>query len=674
MFSIGIDIGGTFTDILVYDEKQGQVQAYKVPSTPGDPAEAVLTGLSRFCPDVATLDYLVHGTTVATNALLESRWDDRIALITTRGHRDRVELQRTNAYHLYDLRYQKPAPLVQRTLRYEVAERIRADGSVLEPLSVPEVLELGRSLVDQGVSTIAVCFINSYVNPSHEAAAAAALRQAFPDLTVVASHEILSEILEYERFSTTLLNCTVAPVMPRYISRLDRELKESGFQGTFLITQGNGGSMTAAVACRLSIGTFQSGPAAGVIAAQHVGRQVQLNNLITFDMGGTSTDVCIIQDGQPTVTTGYMIDGWPMRLPLVDIHSVGAGGGSLAWLDEGGGLHVGPRSAGASPGPAAYGKGGDKPTVTDAQVLLGRLSAQRPLGGSITVDHNAAHAAMAKVAERLGMSAVALATGVLNIADAHMANAIRATSVSRGVDPRDFTLVAFGGAGPLHAGRVARELGMRQVLIPPRPGTHCALGCLVSDLRHDFVRSLVSDVAAISAQRWEEVFGQLEAEATALLTSEGIATDAIRLDRQADMRYKGQADVSVPLQLGPGGSLDGLVDSFHQAHAELYKHSDPDGEVEIVNVRVIATGLRPKPATLHAAAPGSGVRSWTESVYFEEAGGFIDCLVFDRATIPVDYQVVGPAIVHQMDTTVVVYPGQTARVDEHGNLFLEATS
>jgi N-methylhydantoinase A len=669
VLSIGVDIGGTFTDILIHDAATDHVQAYKVPSTPANPAQAVLDGLARFCPDLTSASYLVHGTTVATNALLQRFWD-RIGLITTRGHRDRVELQRTDAFRLYDLRYHKPQPLVERSLRLEVDERILADGTVLEPLNAAEVVTAGRHLIGQGVSTIAVCFLNSYVDAAHEQAAAHALRQAFPGVTVVASHEILSEIPEYERFSTTLLNCTVATVMSRYIGHLDRELREAGFRGSFLVTQGNGGSMTAELACRLPIGTFQSGPAAGVIAAEHVGKEKGLQNLITFDMGGTSTDVCIIRNGQPNIAHDYLIDGWPMRLPVVDIHSVGAGGGSLVWLDEGGGLHVGPRSAGARPGPASYGLGGEQATVTDAHVLLGRLSDRRPLGGSITLDRAAAEAAMSRLAGRLGMPSHALASGVLRIVDSHMANAIRAVSVDRGIDPRGFTLVAFGGAGPLHAGRLAKGLQIDQVLIPPSPGTHCALGCLVADLRHDFVRSLVTDLAALTPERWEAVFAELEATGTELLRTEGIALADITLNRLADMRYRGQGHVSVTLSLGPMGGLDGLPEAFHTAHQEQYKHSNPEGEVEVVSVRITAIGLRPKPVTQPAESVVGEAPSWNEPVYFEELGGFVDCPVYQRDGLPTGFVLRGPAIIHQMDSTAVVFPGQQAAVDEYRNLLL----
>ena len=669
---IGVDTGGTFTDLVWIDEENGRTKSVKVFSTRRDPSAAVMEAVGRVQTPLDELGLFMHGTTVATNAVLE-RAGARVGLLTTAGQLDRLDLQRCNLTRLYDFFYTRPTPLVARSMRREVSERLRADGSVYKALDEEGVRQAVAELTEAGAEVIAVCFLNSYVNPSHEQQAAEVVRQVAPAMPVVLSSEILPEILEYERFSTTALSAYLTPVMTRYLTNLERSLTSSGFSGQFRVMQGNGGLMDNATARARAATTLESGPAAGVTGAVEIARRLGTGDLITLDMGGTSTDVCLVKDGLAATTADYTIDGLPMRQPLLDIVSVGAGGGSIAWIDEGGGLHVGPVSAGAEPGPACYGRGGREATVTDAHVVLGRLSPAHPLGGILTVDGEAAHDAVAKIAGLLTLGLEAAAAGILTIAEANMVNAIKLISVERGIDPREFLLVAYGGAGPLSAGRVADALGIRRVLIPPSPGIHSALGLTLADLRHDFVRTVLRPTDELRWDELEPTIEALESSARELLRTEGVDGSQIRMERSFDMRYRGQAyiPVSVPLSVDARNPSTELAARFHQLHQDLYKHAAPEEPTEVVSVRITAIGTRTR------STPKADIRSDHRSeaarlpVYFTETNGVVDCPFWERDQLPAGFESEGPCIVSQMDATTVVYPNQTLSVDVYRNILIE---
>uniref|UniRef100_A0A831X251 Hydantoinase/oxoprolinase family protein n=1 Tax=Thermorudis peleae TaxID=1382356 RepID=A0A831X251_9BACT len=658
---VGVDTGGTFTDFVLFED--GRVRVHKVLSTPTDPARAILQGLADLGID-RTVDVVVHGSTVATNAVLEHK-GARTGLITTAGFRDVLEIGRQNRPKLYDLRQQKPPPLVPRELRLEVTERLDERGGVLVPLDQESVRAAIDRLQQAGVESVAVCLLFSFANPEHERIVAEAAERA--GFFVSASHVVLPEFREYERTSTVALNAYVGPLMARYLSRLEQSLPR---QTTVRIMQSNGGTISAATAGREAARTLLSGPAAGVVGAAYVAEASGFRRVISFDMGGTSTDVSLI-DGAPTQTTEGKIGPYPMRLPMLDIHTVGAGGGSIAWFDAGGALRVGPVSAGADPGPAAYGRGGSEPTVSDANVVLGRLVPDAFLGGTMRLDAERARLAVGKIAERLGSAPEAAALGIVQIANANMEAAIRVISVERGYDPRDFTLVAFGGAGPLHACELAERLRIPRVLVPTTPGVLSALGMLATDIVKDYARTVMLRPGG-PLDQIEPAFGELEERARVELGAEGIAPDAMRLDRFLDLRYVGQSyELTVPFQ----GDVAGTVAAFHRAHERRYGYADSAEPVEVVNVRLRATGLISKPALERQPEPSPWRPEPSEKrpVTFDQAGEPMTCTaaLYQRDRLGPGAVIAGPAIVTQYDTTTVLPPGWDARVDAVGNLIAE---
>ncbi|HET9017158.1 MAG TPA: hydantoinase/oxoprolinase family protein, partial [Thermomicrobiaceae bacterium] len=569
---VGVDTGGTFTDFVLLDD--GRVRVHKVLSTPDNPARAILQGLV----DLGTggrLAAVVHGSTVATNAVLEHK-GVRTGLITTSGFRDVLEIGRQTRPKLYDLRVERQPPLVERALRLEVLERLDERGGVLVPLDPATVRAAIAALAEAGVESVAVCLLFSFANPAHEATVAEAARAA--GLHVSASHEVLPEFREYERTSTVALNAYVAPLMDRYLGRLEEELPG---RAPLRIMQSNGGSISATTARREAARTLLSGPAAGVVGAAFVAEASGYGQTITFDMGGTSTDVALV-DGAITETTDGRIGGYPTKLPMIDIHTVGAGGGSIGWFDAGGALRVGPASAGADPGPASYGAGGSEPTVTDANVVLGRLIPDAFLGGAMRLEVDAARRAVERIAGRLGTSAEEAALGMVRVANANMEAAIRVISVERGHDPRRFTLVAFGGAGPLHACELASALRIPRVLVPATPGVLSALGMLAADIIKDYVRTVM--VGAVEAQAAvDPVFAELGARGEADLRAEGLPPDRIAIERYLDLRYVGQSyELVVPFD----GEVPAAVAAFHAAHERRFGYSDSAEQVQVVNCRV----------------------------------------------------------------------------------------
>lgn len=674
---IGVDSGGTFTDVCLIDPN-GQLRTYKLSSSPHDPSEAIVAAVISLldesgCPPTA-VSYLGHGTTVATNALLEGK-GVRVGLITTEGFRDLLELGRQRRPDLYDLQVDKPVPLVRRALRYEVPERVLATGGILRQLDREAVRRAVDALRSSGVEAVAVCFLYSYVVPEHERIAGELVAAAFPEAYLSLSHEVLAEFREYERLSTTVVNCYVGPIMSRYIQRLRDRFSERDIPVPSYITQSNGGIISLEVAARLPVRTVLSGPAAGVVGAIAVAEAAGITDVITFDMGGTSTDVALVTGGRAGVKMEQEVAGYPIRTPMLDIHTVGAGGGSLAWIDSGGHLKVGPQSAGADPGPACYGRGGTDATVTDANVTLGLLSRDALLGGRMPIDAVAADRAIETLAQQLGLRREDVAQGIIALATANMARAIRVISVERGYDPRDYTLVAFGGAGPLHAARLARELDIPRVLVPSIPGLLCAYGLLVADLRTDFSRTHVVPADAASLESVARIYDELVGQAHEWFEREEIECAARRVRRVADMRYVGQNyELSVELPDRPLATEDlpSILDAFHAAHEQAYGYAAPGEPVQFVTLRVEASGAVPKPELPRIARGGAleDARVGTRRAYLPESGGWTAVPLYDRGRLGSGLRIPGPAIVEQMDTTVLILPGQVADVDEYGNLLL----
>ncbi|MBI2202971.1 MAG: hydantoinase/oxoprolinase family protein [Candidatus Rokubacteria bacterium] len=693
--SLGVDVGGTFTDLALWDEARGRLAVFKLPSVPSDPAEGILAGIrtivAREQLRPADLTFVAHGTTVATNALLE-RKGARTALITTRGFRDLLEIARQKRPDLYDLQADKPVPLVSRDLRVEVRERLLPDGTVLDKLALDDVrAALDAVAAAGGVESIAVCFLYSFVDGTHEHLVADEIRERHPRLYVSLSSAVSPEFREYERLSTTVLNAYLGPTISRYVRRFDEEVRRLGVPSAPFINQSNGGIISIAAAAAQPVRTLLSGPSAGVMGAAWAARDAGVASLITFDMGGTSTDVARVEGGEPVVAAERTIAGYPVRIPTLEIESVGAGGGSLAWVDSGGALKVGPESAGAMPGPACYGRGGTRPTVTDANIVLGRLSGEHLLDGQMTLHPELAARAIDDLAAALGVGRVEAARGILSVVQTNMLGAIRIVSVRKGYDPRHYTMVAFGGAGPLHAASLARDLGIRQVLVPPAPGILCALGLLVEPLRLDLVRTVMMmmggpDMAPHIPQRsgrpgeagppldFSGVFDDLEKEARAWLDREGVPAARRRIVRAFDMRYLGQNFELRVMEPAARGDVAALRRAFFAEHERVYGYFTEDEPVQIVNVRLTALG-EPEPLALPPLPAASrpepdDARIGERSVWFDETGGFAPTPIYRRERLLAGHGIVGPAIVEQMDSTTVVLPAQTAIVDALGNLMI----
>jgi N-methylhydantoinase A len=679
---LGVDVGGTFTDVALWDEDSWRLTALKLPSVPADPAEGILAGiraiLERDGVAPGAVAFVAHGTTVATNALLE-RKGARTGLVTTRGFRDLLEIARQKRPDLYDLQADTPVPLVPRDFRREVRERLLADGTVLEKLRGEDVVAAVDAMAAAGppVEAIAVCFLYSFLDPTHERQAAAAIRERLPGCYVSLSSDVSPEFREYERLSTTVLNAYLGPLISRYVRRFDDEVRRIGVPGAPYINQSNGGVISAAAAAERPVRTLLSGPSAGVSGAAWVARTAGLDALITFDMGGTSTDVARVERGRPVIVGERAIGGYPVRIPTLEIESVGAGGGSIAWVDSGGALKVGPESAGASPGPACYGRGGRRPTVTDANVVLGRLSSTHLLDGGMELRPAHAREALEALGRALDLSPVEAARGVLSVVGTNMLSAIRIVSVRKGYDPRDYTMVAFGGAGPLHAAALARDLGVRRVLVPPAPGILCALGLLVEPLRLDLVRTRLGLLASLALPEIAELFAELEAEATAGLDREAVPPARRHLARAFDMRYLGQnfeLTVGAPEALW-SGDRRALRRAFLAEHERVYGYAAEEEPIQIVNVRLTALG-EPDPLTLPALAPAARpepveARAGERPVYFDEVAEFVVTPIYRRERLLAGHRLDGPAIVEQMDSTTVILPGQHALVDRHANLLIE---
>lgn len=677
---IGIDIGGTFTDFVVFDPKSGSFETYKTLSTPSDPAQAVLGGLQdlglsqRLPSGQSDGPDIVHGSTVATNALLE-RKGARTALITTQGFRDVLAIGRQNRSDIYDFFADRPEPLVPAELRLEVAERVTHTGEVETPLDSVILPALVEEMRQRDVESVAVALLFSFLHPEHEEVIADHLRQA--GFVVSASSEILPEFREYERTSTTVINAYVSPIMAGYLGSLEQELTDqfaaANLRADLRIMQSNGGSIRASEARAQAVHTILSGPAGGVVGAQYVGEEAGQAQVITFDMGGTSTDVSLC-DGDITITAEGDIGGLPVRVPIIDIHTVGSGGGSIAYVDAGGALRVGPESAGADPGPVCYGRGGTRPTVTDANLVLGRLAADYFLGGRMELDVEAAHAALADLAEAAGLkprtgltAAQTAALGVIHVVNAHMERALRVISVERGHDPSDFSLVSFGGAGGLHATALARTLGIPRVLVPSGASTLSAFGMLAADVVKDYVQTVMlpGDTSPTELARR---LAPLAERGRIDVLAEGVAQHDIRLERQVDVRYVGQSyELTIPF----AADAD-VAEAFHAAHARAYGHSEPTAPVEIVNVRLRAIGHAPSPP-LPTQPPGppdpSSAFIDRRSIVLHDS--HVDVPFYAGARLRPGNTITGPAVVVQEDTTVFLDRGDEGVVDGFGNVVVD---
>ena len=671
---VGIDVGGTFTDVVLFDAITGALSVAKMPSTTANQAVGVMAAIRSVELDCTRLERIAHGTTVSTNALLQHE-GARVALITTKGFRDTIEIGRTRRMlpSLYDPTFIRPAPLVPRPLRFEVSERLAADGSVIVPLNAVD-LEAGIDGIqaENDVAAVAICFLHAYANPEHERLAATRIQLAAPNLKVTTSAEVVPEFREYERFSTTVINAALMPVMGHYISALDASLTKAGCGGRLLTMSSSGGTMDSEVASRLPVRTILSGPAGGVAGSLWIANAIGLQNFITCDMGGTSTDVCLVEAGQPDTVTEIVFAGYPIKGHQISINTVGAGGGSLAYLESGNILQVGPRSAGAHPGPACYGQGGVEPTVTDANVALNRMDTTRRLGGHIGIDRERAVRAIGALAERVGSTDTShLAEGIIKLAVARMASAIRQITIEKGRNPSDFVLMAFGGAGPMHATALSEELGIREVVVPLHPGNLSALGLLASDQRYDFVHTFLRMLSKLEAGEIKAALDIAEREAAALLASRGFGSANTRFEHTLDMRYVRQAfEITVALPPRPVTG-DALRSSFLSTYERHYGHVDAASEIEIVNLRTTAVGLTDKPrVTPLGEAYGTLADARLGSIDMTVGGESVKASLYDRDLLPCGESVLGPCIIEDLGATTVVPPGWTCERDGWGNLRL----
>ncbi|WP_420613316.1 hydantoinase/oxoprolinase family protein [Candidatus Spongiisocius sp.] len=676
-FRVGVDIGGTFTDWVMAD-RAGNVRVVKTPTTP-DGFSGVFDAMDEAGATGERFRSFAHGTTLGTNALIERRLP-RVAMVTTKGITAVLTQSARGAKEdIWDIYHESPRPSIVRPRdRLEVTERTLSSGVIRQALDENEARRVARILRGRGTRTVAVCFLHSYTNGSNEARMREIILEEYPEALVRTSHETIPLILEYERFTTTILNVALIPVMIDYLEALEQGLRERDYVGDVLIVQSAGGLMGVKAAAEIPVRTANSGPAAGAIAAREFGAVAGFDNVIGLDIGGTSTDVSVTLDGQVRTTGTWEVEwGHPIMFPAVDIITVGAGGGSVAWFDPGGKLRSGPHSMGAVPGPACYAKGGDQPTSTDAHVVLGNLRPGAMLGGAMELSPQLADRAISKIGRTLGSDAVSAAAAVIAIAEANMANAIRLATLRRGLDPQDFALVAFGGAGPLHGAMVAAELTIPKVVIPPNPGLTSALGCLLADIRHDLGASMFyGEAAAVDLDTMNDRFDEMEAAVRASLDQEGIPADRQSVVRTIDMCYAGQWRV-FPIPVEPGmtpESLAGSVESFRKAYLRRFTFDLGEREVEIHGINVTGAGITDKyrpqrVAGALATRPGHGVRP----VYWRDAGGWIDTPIWSRPDLPVGFRTVGPAIVEQMDSTTLVPPAVALEVDPYLNLVLDTT-
>lgn len=678
-YKLGIDTGGTFTDVVLFNDESKEVVMTKVPSTPKNPAEGILNGIQKITEKqgitFGDIEMLIHGTTVATNAILENK-GAKTALLVTEGFKDVLGIRRQDRPLMYDFFAQKPTALIPRHLRYEVSERVNYDGNILKPLNADQVKDIVVQLKKENIQAVAICLLHSYINPQHEIQLKEMLEKELPaDVKISISYEIVPEIREYERMSTTILNSYVHPVMEHYLSHLDKQLKIKGFSEEIHVMQSNGGIMSHEKAASQCINTAVSGPAAGVVGSVYLSKLAGSENVITVDMGGTSFDICLAYKNNISLTKQTEIGGHAIKVPMIDIHTIGAGGGSIGWIDEGGALRVGPQSAGATPGPACYNKGGQEPTVTDANLLLGRIDPDFYLGGEMEVDKSLSYNAIkTRIADPLGISVEEAAEGIIRVVNAGMVKGIRYVSVEKGYDPREFAMVSFGGGGSLHALEMADELDIAKVIVPLMPGVTSAWGLLMADFRHDFTRTYMKKASEIDFNELNGQFNERIDEAGDMIRSEGVADEYVVFNKQADIAYYGQGyELTIPFPDGEVNekSLAAVTDAFHKAHQDAYGYCLPESEIIIVNIGVSAIGRLPRPELIQYPAKKGDAEQAKKSVrkvYMR--GAYRDVAIYDRYLLKSGDEFEGPCIVEQNDTTTLVWPGQHCEVDTYQNLVI----
>ena len=673
---VGIDTGGTFTDLVAVDRASGRYHFHKVPTLTADPARGILEGVAELLESnalaPADVQSVVLGTTLATNAVLEGKWA-KTGMLTTAGFRDVLELARQRRPHYFNLDIPKPTPPASRDCRFEIAGRIAHDGSEVTPLVETDIERAIARLKSKKVEAVAICFLHAYANPRHEERAREIVKKLWPEAYLCTSNDVLAEFREFERFATAAVNASLMPVMDRYLEKFERGVRALGVKQAPRVMQSNGGAVSPGAVRKTPVNTFFSGPAGGVIASVAVGARLRMPNLITFDMGGTSTDVCLIREGEPGRKSERMMGGFPVRARTLDIHTIGAGGGSIAWVDAGGLLKVGPQSAGAYPGPAAYGRGGTQATVTDANVVLGRLNPKALLGGRMPMHADKAEAALDALAGKLDVDRTRAAAGIIEIINVNMMGAVRVISIEQGEDPRDFTLIAFGGAGPLHGADVARNMGIRNVLVPPRPGLLSAIGLLHAELRADFSLTRLVRADGAGLKSLNTGLRMLSKRGAQWLTSERESRGTFQWF--ADMRYLGQNfELAMELdsdRLDQAATL-ALTEAFHRRHKNFYGYDLRDQPVEIVNVRLAVSGeprVLPHAKTKRVRGDAKQAVIEKRRVWFP-GDGYVPTLVYDRERLPAEARITGPAIVEQMDTTTLVPPRASVHADGAGYLHI----
>ncbi|WP_273846751.1 hydantoinase/oxoprolinase family protein [Rubrobacter calidifluminis] len=665
---LAVDIGGTFTDVCLFDEEKKSIRVGKVSSTK-DTIDAVFEGIKEVGVSLAELEFFSHGTTVATNALIQRNFP-RAAMITTKGFRDVIEIRRGTKQDLWDAYKDVSPPYIRRRDRFEISERVDFAGRELEPVNEGEVRKVARLIQKRGIKTVAVCLVNSYANPSHEQQVRRILEAELSDVSISTSSEVLPEIFEHERFSTTIANAVLSPLVGSYAKRLADRMRDGGYRGDVLLLHSGGGVMTADVVERFAGRLASSGLAAGAIACGHLAKLAGYENAVGLDMGGTSADISVMVGGETRITNDWFVEyGYPIRFPSVEVSTIGAGGGSIAWIDAAGSLRNGPQSAGSNPGPACYGRGGEEPTNTDANLLLGRLG-EELIGGAMRLDREKAQAAVAKIGDPLGLDTTEAARAIIRVANANLADAIRLALIQRGHDPRDFALVAFGGAGPLHGAELARELSIPTVLVPPNPGITSALGCLIVDIRHDFSEMHLVPTGETDPREIEARFAALEDEARERLRAEGIEETEMRLLRSVDMRYLGQwrsLEIAVD---GKVESLERLTEMFHEEHERQHTYKREDSPVEIYQLKVAAIGRIPKPELPYAEPREHEPEPNRHRKVVFGDGESVETAIYSRDSLSPGARIAGPAIVGQLDSTVVIPPGDTAEVDGYSNIIV----
>ncbi len=689
---VASDVGGTFTDNIVYDEATRTITVAKVSTTPDNRALGTIAGLKQALAlqrkTGADVKYVGHGMTTATNAVIQ-RQGARTAFITNAGFRDLLLIGRQERPSLYDIRVTRPAPLVAREHCLTVRGRLDAAGREVEPLAMADLEDAALAIESAAIEAVAICFLHSYANPAHERAARNFLEQRLNNVVVCASTDTMAEFREYERASTCVLNAFLMPVMDRYLGSLTALLGDSDHglgiaDGTpVMVMEASGGLMTIASARKKPVHTVLSGPAGGVVASAHVAQLAGVAHIITMDIGGTSTDISVIRNGVPAITREAKLENIPVRLPVIDINAIGAGGGSIAWIDDGGALRVGPLSAEAVPGPACYRRGGTRPTTTDANVVLGRFGPDTRLGGEMTLDADAAHRAVHDaIARPLGLDVVSAAAGILRVTHANIVRGIRVVSIERGHDPRDFALVPFGGAGPMHGTPVAKDLRIPRLLIPPTPGILCALGQLVSDLRHDLIETHIGPHAAFSVAAVHGIITRLREHGTELLAADGVPIDQRRIETRVDARYAGQS-YELTLPLADAAHWQALPQAFHETHQARFGHHDAASPVEIVNFGVTAVGLIDAPELPQIAQGGeqpvAAAHAGTRRIFYEAddpggAGQWLEAQIYQREGLLAGNVVHGPAVIEEISATTVLYSGDVARVDRYGSMLVEVAN